>query len=69
MERSYTQRWWAVLKLIISHVSGRGTEFGVGLDDFVDGLQKVLLGSHLSTGAYRKHTRLCTDRTNLSTYA
>lgn len=44
--------------LVVRHVTGRRTEFGVALDHLVDGLEEVLLGGDLASRADGKHAGL-----------
>lgn len=55
------------MHLVVRHISGGGTEFGVGLDDFVDGLEKVFLGCNLPAGSDGKHACLRAHAADLRT--
>lgn len=52
--------------LVVGHVSRGSGELGIGLDDFVDGLEEVLLGGDFPARPYGEHARLRTDRSDLS---
>ena len=52
---------------VVGHVSRCGTELGVGLDHFVDGVEKVLLRTHLASRSDGEHTCLRAHTANLST--
>ena len=41
--------------LVVRHISRRGAELGVGLDDFVHSLQEVLLRGNLAAGTNGEH--------------
>jgi len=55
-------------RLIVGHVTWRGTEFGICLDDFVDCLQEIFLGRHFATCSDSKHPGFSTDTSYLGTY-
>ncbi len=53
---------------IIGHVSGRGAELGIGLDDLVNGLQEVFLCSNLPASSDGEHARFCAHTADLSAW-
>lgn len=53
---------------VVGHVSGGGTELGVGLNDFVNGLQEVFLGGDLPASSDGEHARLCAHTADLSAW-
>lgn len=54
--------------LVVGHVSGGGTELGVGLDDLVDGLQEVFLCGDLPASSDGEHAGLCAHAADLSAW-
>ena len=55
-------------ELIVGHVARSGREFGVGLDNLVDCLQKVFLRRHFPASADGEHARLRTHAANLRSF-
>lgn len=53
---------------VVGHVSRGGAELGVGLDDFVHGLQEVFLCGDLPAGSDGEHARLCAHAADLGAW-
>lgn len=54
--------------LVVGHVAGGGAEFGVGFDDFVHGLQEILLGGDFPARADGEHSSLRAHTADLSAW-
>lgn len=53
---------------VVCHVSWGGAEFGIGLDDLVNGFQEVFLCGDLPPSSDGKHARLCAHAADLGAW-
>lgn len=53
---------------VVGHVAGGSAEFRVGFDDFVHGLQEILLGGDFPACSDSEHSCLRADTADLSTW-